>query len=154
MRDSYWNLNWHHTPTPQNNDQLSPVDTSSPWTIAWLHLIRLHQHSPLKQKNTKTCASLSQGGRATEEVNQSDIRQWADNTPSCDWFRAWFHLRLALIWGDMGHWDLIIFGDNRIAGGVLKGELSWWEIGSEWFVGDMRGWRYKGWQKIGGGLYI
>ena len=30
-----------------------------------------------------------------------------------------------------GHWGLIMFGDNRIAGGVLKGELSWWEIGSE-----------------------
>ena len=36
--------------------------------------------------------------------------------------------------GDMGHWGLIMLGDNRIAGGgggVLKGELSWWEIGSE-----------------------
>ena len=41
--------------------------------------------------------------------------------------------------GDMGHCGLIrrggggliMLGDNRIAGGVLKGELSWWEIGSE-----------------------
>ena len=42
-----------------------------------------------------------------------------------------FHRILALIWGEMGHWGLTMFGDNRIAGGVLKGELSWWKIGYE-----------------------
>ena len=40
-------------------------------------------------------------------------------------------VRLADNMGDMGHWGLITLGDNRTAGGVIEGELSWWEIGTE-----------------------
>ena len=49
----------------------------------------------------------------------------------------------------MGHWGLIMLGDNRIAGGILKGELSCGKSGLSDLLAICEGGVIKGGKKLG-----